>query len=126
MRAGFPHRDTSWLFGLVIVEAPLDALKAVANTVEVEGESHTMEGGGGKATLLTWQSCEPDLARQLSKGLGKRTAYVWSEDVSGWFGYGVFEKGKEVEAFEVGPTYEDELGEIGGEEAEVSKKEWPI
>jgi hypothetical protein len=110
---GFPHRDTSWLFGLIAVRAPIAKVRALAAT-KVEDrtrESHAFQIGGSDYSVLSWDKCEPELAQRLSKKLKTTVAYLWDEDTSGWFAYSIFKDGAEVEAFQYGANYEDELGE---------------
>lgn len=83
-------------------------------------------------TLVAWEKCEPDFAQQLSKQLNTTATYLWSEDTSGWTGYSIFKVGEELEAFQYGPSYEDELEEFPEELAEAPptptqpKKRWDV
>lgn len=114
---GFPHKDTSWLFGLIAVRAPLAKVKALApaNTKGEVRESHAFQIANSDYTVLSWGPCEPDLSKRLSKKLKTTVAYVWDEDTSGWFGYSIFQEGSEVEAFQFGANYEDELDDFAKE-----------
>lgn len=110
---GFPHKDTSWLFGLIAVRAPLVRVKALA-PIKAKGEmrdSRAFQTASSDYTMLSWDKCEPDLSKWLSRKLKTTVAYIWDEDTSGWFGYSIFENGTEVEAFQFGANYEDDLGE---------------
>ena len=114
---GFPHKDISWLFGLIAVRAPLTDIKALATTKPNERtrDSHAFQLDGSDFSLLSWEKCEPEFSKWLSKKLKTTVAYLWDEDTSGWFGYSIFKNGAEVEAFQFGANYEDELGEFAEE-----------
>jgi len=114
---GFPHKDVSWLFGLIAVRAPLAGLKALAGTKPKQPtrDTHALQLKGSDYTLLTWEKCEPEFSKWLSKKLKTTVAYLWDEDTSGWFGYSIFKDGAEQEAFQFGANYEDELGEFAEE-----------
>jgi hypothetical protein len=114
---GFPHKDISWLFGLIAVRAPLAKIKALA-TPAAQGEtreSHAFQADSSDYSVLSWDKCEPELSKWLSKRLKTTVAYLWDEDTSGWFGYSVFKNGTEVEVFQFGANYEDELGGLAEE-----------
>ncbi len=116
-QGGFPHKDTSWLFGLIAVRAPLAKVKALAparGAGEMR-ESHAFQTAALDYTMLSWDKCEPDLSKWLSERLRTTVAYLWDEDTSGWFGYVIFKDGTEMEAFQFGANYEDELGELAEE-----------
>lgn len=126
-QSGFPHKDISWLFGLIAVRAPLADIKALATTKPKERtrDSHAFQLEGSDFSLLSWEKCEPEFSKWLSKKLKTTVAYLWDEDTSGWFGYSVFKNGAEVEAFQFGANYEDELGEFAeelGESTPTAKK----
>ena len=74
---------------------------------------------GSDFSLLSWQKCEPEFSKWLSKKLKTTVAYLWDEDTSGWFGYSIFKDGAEVEAFQLGANYEEELGEFAEEMGEA-------
>lgn len=114
---GFPHKDISWLFGLIAVRAPISDVRKVAGeqTKGTRLDSHAFELDGGGYTLLSWDKCEPELAKWLSNRLMTTVAYLWDEDTSGWFGYSVFKEGAELEVFQFGANYEDELQEFAEE-----------
>lgn len=116
-KPGFPHRDVSWLFGLIAVRASLADVKALttANPKQKAGECHAFEIKDSDFCFLSWNKCEPNFAQWLSKKLKTTVAYLWDEDTSGWFGYSIFSKGVEAEAFQFGANYEDELGEFAEE-----------
>jgi hypothetical protein len=120
---GFPHKDTSWLFGLIAVRAPLAKVKALADKAR-RGmrESHAFQTANSDYTVLSWDKCEPDLSEWLSKKLKTTVAYIWDEDTSGWFGYSIFKNRAEVEAFQFGANYEDELGEFAEEVGESTPR----
>jgi len=112
-RPGFPHKDTSWLFGLIAVQAPLAKIAALA-AMPAKGpvrESHAFQSANSEYTMLSWDKCEPGLSKSLSKKLRTTVAYLWDEDTSGWFGYSVFRNGAELEVFQFGANYEEELGD---------------
>jgi|SRR6266850_3598920 len=133
-RPGFPHKDISWLFGLIAIEAPLASIKALAsrkpNTRTRDTQGFELDGSG--YTLLAWEKCEPDFAQQLSKKLRTTAAYLWDEDTSGWFGYSIFKDGAEIEAFQYGMNYADELDEFAEELGDAlptpakRKKGWDV
>src|SRR5689334_19044197 len=103
-RPGFPHKDISWLCGLIAIAAPMTRIRSLtsakpnARTRDTEG----FQLDGSDFTLLAWEKCEPDFAQQLSKKLKTTAAYLWDEDTSGWTGYSIFKDGVEVEAFQHG------------------------
>lgn len=118
---GFPHKDISWLIGLIAVRAPLASVKALTSTKPKERTRDTQgfQLDGSDYTLLGWEKCEPDFAKQISKRLMTTVAYLWDEDTSGWFGYAVFKDGVELEAFQYGANYEDELEDFAEELGEA-------
>ena len=95
-------------------------IKALAKTKSKQrnSESHAFQLEDSDYSMLSWQKCEPDLSKWLSKKLKTTVAYLWDEDTSGWFGYSIFEDGTEVEVFQFGANYEDELGEFAEEMGE--------
>lgn len=92
-------------------------IKALAPTKSKERtrDSHACQMDGSDFSLLSWEKCEPEFPNWLSKKLKTTVAYLWDEDTSGWFGYSVFKDGAEVESFQFGANYEDELGEFAEE-----------
>ncbi len=68
--------------------------------------------------MFSWDKCQPELAKWLSTKLDTTVAYFWDEDTSGWFGYSVFKRGEELECFQYGANYEDELEEFSDKPAE--------
>jgi len=116
-RPGFPHEDTSWLFGLIAVHAPIAEVRKVAGDQSkvAKRDSHAFELDGSDYTVLSWDKCKPELAQWLSKRLRTMVGYVWDEDTSGWFGYSVFKDGEELEVFQYGANFEDELEEFAEE-----------
>jgi hypothetical protein len=131
---GFPHKDTSWLLGLIAIRAPLARVKALTGT-KPKGRTRDTKGfelAGSGYTLLGWEKCEPILPKLISKKLKTSVAYLWDEDTSGWFGYSIFKDGVEVEVFQFGANYVDELGEFAEELGEAlpsddqRKKGWDI
>jgi len=116
-KPGFPHKDISWLFGLIAVRAPLAEVKALAAAKPKERtrESHAFQMDDSDYSLLSWDKCEPEFSKWFSKKLKTTVAYLWDEDTSGWFGYSIFKDGAEVEVFQYGANYEDELGEFAEE-----------
>jgi hypothetical protein len=133
-RPGFPHKDISWLVGLIAIRAPLSTIRRLSSSTPKARTRDTtgFQLADSKFTLLGWQKCEPDFAKQISKKLKTMVVYLWDEDTSGWFGYSVFENGAEVEAFQYGANYEDELGEFAEELGEAlptpakRKKGWDL
>ena len=131
---GFPHKDISWLFGLIAIQAPLAGIKALAKpkpgprTRDTEG----FQLKHSNFTLLAWEKCEPAFAQQLSKKLKTTAAYLWDEDTSGWFGYSIFKNGAEIEAFQYGMNYTDEVEEFAEELGDAlptpakRKKGWDV
>src|SRR5262245_61634028 len=97
---GFPHKDTSWLLGLIAVRAPLIKVRQLAAAQSKPNTRQSYAFQIGDDTLLSWVKCEPDLAKWLSKKLKTTAAYVWDEDTSGWFGYSIFKGGTEMEVFQ--------------------------
>lgn len=125
LKPGFPHRDTSWLFGLIAVRASLAQVKGICDSANKgeRRESHAFELNSSEYSILSWGKCEPDFSEWLSRKLKTTVAYVWDEDTSGWFGYSIFIDGAEMEAFQFGANYEDELGE-SGPELKKRRKGW--
>ncbi len=124
---GFPHRDTSWLFGLIAVRGSLAQVKRICDSADKgeRRESHAFEINTSEYSMLSWDKCEPDLAKWFSRKLKTTVAYVWDEDTSGWFGYSIFRDGAEVEAFQFGANYEDELGEFASD-VKKRRKGWDV
>lgn len=133
-RPGFPHKDISWLIGLIAVRAPIEKVKALtsAKPKERTRDARGFQPSGSDYTLFGWEKCEPDFAKRLSKKLKTTVVYLWDEDTSGWFGYSVFKDGAEIEAYQFGANYEDELGEFAEELGDVlpspanRKKGWDV
>ena len=106
----------------------LASRKATTRTRETQG----FELDGSAYTMLAWEKCEPDFAQQLSKKLKTTAAYVWDEDTSGWFGYSIFKNGAEIEAFQYGMNYAEELEELAAEPGDAlptpakRKKGWDV
>jgi hypothetical protein len=115
-KPGFPHKDISWLGGLVAVRAKLADIKALATTKSKKTrESDAFQVEGSDFSLLSWGREEPELSKWLSKKLKTTVVYLWFADTADWIGYSVFEDGAEVEAFHFGPNYEEELAEFAEE-----------
>jgi hypothetical protein len=121
---GFPHKDISWLAGLIAVRAPLAHIKALATT---KSRKKTQESGAFQLkssdfSLLFWKKCEPELSKWLSNKLKTTVVYLWFEDTSDWVGYSIFEDGAEVEVFQFGPNYQEELAEFAEEMGNFAPK----
>ena len=116
-KPGFPHKDVSWLFGLIAVRSPLTDIKALsaAKPKQKTRECSAFQTKDSDFSLLSWEKCEPKFSQWLSKKLKTTVAYLWDEDTSGWFGYSIFSNGVEREAFQFGDNYEGELGEFAEE-----------
>jgi len=114
---GFPHKDLSWLGGLIAIRAPLADVKTlISNTPKQRiRETRGFQLTGSDFTLLWWEKCEPDFAKHLSQAMQTMVAYLWDEDTSGWFGYSIFQDGMEKEVFEFGMNYDDEFEELAEE-----------
>jgi len=133
-RPGFPHKDISWLCGLIAIRAPLANIKTLTSRKPSarrrETQGFELEGTG--FTLLAWEKCEPDFAQQLSKKFKTTAAYLWDEDTSGWFGYSIFKDGTELEAFQCGANCDEELAEFAEELGDAMpahakrKKGWDV
>ena len=125
---GFPHKDISWLYGLIAIQAPLASLQALTSP-KPSARSRGTQGfqlDGSDYTMLAWEKCEPEFAQQLSKELETTAAYLWDEDTSGWFGYSIFKNGTELEVFEFGVNSDEfELGESSPVRAK-RKKGWDV
>src|SRR5258705_11332747 len=98
---GFPHKDISWLHGLIAIQASMRSIKALASrkatTRTRETQGFELDGAG--YTLLAWEKCEPDFAQQLSKKLKTTAAYLCDEYTSGWFGHSILNESAAIYAF---------------------------
>lgn len=114
---GFPHKDLSWLGGLIAIRAPLKDVKSLISVTPKQRirDTQGFQSAGSDFTLLWWEKFEPDFAKHLSQVMQTMVAYLWDEDTSGWFGYSIFQDGMEKEVYEFGMNYDDEFEELAEE-----------